>query len=300
MSSIPVANDGTLAGIRLIGCEQEATHAPNPSHCTPPSPPGHGKKPEHPQPSQSLLELPRREEYPAPSRRPVPRDLPSGGKHASTPVLPEQERPSVSLARGDSAHPPDSDPNGIPHHHSDRPALKDCSQRNASGQNGSKMKQEDSEDEELPMKFHRAREVRLQQGVSVRSMARRLNLDARSYKRLEDPSTDLSLSELMMIQKALDVPLVDLLVDRNSLSRPVEERAKLVKTMKTAVALRETKSTPRVERMARMLCEQLVDLMPELQEVSGWPKFGARRGENALGKALCQPIDMSQIRSLDS
>lgn len=143
--------------------------------------------------------------------------------------------------------------------------------------------------------LHRIGVVREQQGVSLRSMARRLGVDVKTYKRIEDSSTDLTLSELHAVQSALDVPLEDLLVDRESLSRPVDERAKLIKVMKTAVAMRELKGSPRIERMSRMLCEQLVDVMPELHDVSGWPQFGARRGQNALGKALCQPIDTKHI-----
>lgn len=117
-----------------------------------------------------------------------------------------------------------------------------------------------------------------------------MGIDVRSYRTLECASTDLTLSELVAVQKALEVPLIDLLEDSDSLSRPVQERAKLVKTMKTAVAIRETKAGGRVGKLAQMLCNQLIDLMPELSEVSGWPQFGARRGDSAIGKALAQPI----------
>ena len=129
----------------------------------------------------------------------------------------------------------------------------------------------------------------------MRSIARRLGMDAKTYKQIEDPSHDLALSELRAIQAALEVPFVDLLVDRNSLSQPVKERAKLVKVMKSAVAIRQAKSSPRIQRLADMLCEQLTDLMPELAEVSGWAQFGARRGQSAVGKALREPIDTSQL-----
>ena len=142
---------------------------------------------------------------------------------------------------------------------------------------------------------HRIPEVRNQQGISVRSMARRMGIDIRSYRRMEDPSRDLTLSELAQVQKALDVPIGDLLVDRDDLSRPVQERAKLIKAMKTAVAIKETKSSTRVHRLAEMLCDQLTDVMPELRDVGGWPQYGARRGTSALGKALAQPIDTSSL-----
>lgn len=147
-----------------------------------------------------------------------------------------------------------------------------------------------------PRIFHRIATVRKNQGLTERTVAKRLGVDVRTYRTMECPTTDLTLSELASVQKALDVPLIDLIEDRQSLSRPVEERAKLVKTMKTAVAIRESAPNQRAERLAQMLFEQLVDVMPELRDVSGWPQFGARRGQSAIGKALAQPIDMSELR----
>ncbi len=143
--------------------------------------------------------------------------------------------------------------------------------------------------------LHRIARIREQQGISERTMARRLGVDVKRYRELEDPQCDLSLSQLIAIQTALEVPIGDLLEDRQGLSRPVEERAKLLKIMKTAVAIKEAKISPRADRMAQMLCEQLVELMPELADVSGWPQFGARRGMSAVGKALQLPIDTSNI-----
>jgi transcriptional regulator with XRE-family HTH domain len=143
--------------------------------------------------------------------------------------------------------------------------------------------------------LHRIAKIREQQGISERTMARRLDMDVKRYRELENPQSDLCLSQVIAIQTALEVPICDLLEDRQGLSRPVEERAKLLKIMKTAMALKEAKINARTDRMAQMLCEQLVDLMPELAEVSGWPQFGARRGASAVGKALQQPIDTSNI-----
>jgi transcriptional regulator with XRE-family HTH domain len=146
---------------------------------------------------------------------------------------------------------------------------------------------------------HRVAKIREQQGVSQRTLARRLGIDVKTLQALERPESDLSLSQLLAFQSALEVPLIDLLEDHSELSRPIAERAKMVKVMKTAAALREVKANPRVARMAQMLCEQLVDVMPELAEVSGWPQFGSRRGPSALGKALSQPIDTSDLRIPD-
>lgn len=146
-----------------------------------------------------------------------------------------------------------------------------------------------------PIRKHRVAEVREQQGVSQRTLARRLGIEVKALQNIEHPESDLSLCQLRALQAALDVPLIDLLEDSCELSRPIAERAKMVKAMKTAVALREAKLNPRVERLVTMLCEQLIDVMPELAEVSGWPQFGSRRGTSALGKALSQPIDTSDL-----
>ncbi|MCA9192121.1 MAG: helix-turn-helix transcriptional regulator [Planctomycetales bacterium] len=147
----------------------------------------------------------------------------------------------------------------------------------------------------LKRKLHRVAKVRVEQNVSHRTIARRMGIEVRQLKELEQPETDLTMSQLMAFQQALDVPMIDLLEDRTELSRPVQERAKLVRIMKTASALKSAKASPRINRLASMLCEQLVDLMPELAEVSGWPQFGARRGQSALGKALQNPISVDVL-----
>jgi transcriptional regulator with XRE-family HTH domain len=152
---------------------------------------------------------------------------------------------------------------------------------------------------DVPVHKHRVAKIREQQGVTQRTLARRLGIDVKTLQSLERPESDLSLSQLLAFQSALEVPLIDLLEDHSELSRPIAERAKMVKVMKTAAALREVKTNPRVARMAQMLCEQLVEVMPELAEVSGWPQFGSRRGPSALGKALSQPIDTSDLRIPD-
>lgn len=142
---------------------------------------------------------------------------------------------------------------------------------------------------------NRIAQVREQQGISQRTMARRMRIDLKSYQVLERPETDLRHSQLIALQAALEVPMVDLLEDTQTLSRPVAERAKMIKVMKTAAALRETPSNARVERMVETLCEQLIDVMPELAEVSSWPQYGSRRGSSAIGKALAQQICVADL-----
>ncbi len=270
MSSVPMANSGAIAGLGLVGCkaDSERTDSPQPDQGTSPG-----------RVDSTSLESSRH----------------SGSKQSSD----CGDAPSVRIQR--SVHRLDASPTVDSSATAPPPGIaaraNDVSERANGGQHS--VPQAEPPRPKSPVPLHRVREVREQQGVSIRSMAKRMGVDAKRYRQFEDPHYDLTLTELHAVQKALDVPFADLLVDHEALSRPVEERAKMVKAMKTAVALRESKVAPRVERMARMLCDQLVDLMPELEEVSGWPQFGARRGQSALGKALRQPIDTSQLGPMD-
>ena len=133
--------------------------------------------------------------------------------------------------------------------------------------------------------LHRIRTVRLREGVSLRSAARQMGSDIRSLRLQEQESTDLRLSDLHKWQKALDVPITELVVDTNEpLSRPVMERARLIRLMKTAAAIHEQSPSTSIKRMARMLVDQLVEIMPELREVSPWHTFGQRRSSDEYGR----------------
>ena len=47
-----------------------------------------------------------------------------------------------------------------------------------------------------------------------------------------------------------------------------------------------------------MLREQLVELMPELAEIGGWPNYGTRRPPDQQGRAGDNPVDVRHL-SLD-
>ena len=139
--------------------------------------------------------------------------------------------------------------------------------------------------------LHRIQEVRRLQGMSLRTAARQLDTDIRSIRAQEQASTDLKLSDLYKWQRALEVPVSELLVDSEEpLSRPVRERAAMVKVMKTARSLLESAPVGAAKRMAENLVEQLLELMPELAEVSPWHSVGQRRGLDETGRIAEQPI----------
>lgn len=134
---------------------------------------------------------------------------------------------------------------------------------------------------------HRISEVRQQQGVSLRTVARHLKKDMATIRHQEDETTDLRLSELKDWQRVLDVPLADLLVDSGSpLSRPVMERARLVRVMKTAASISEKSESEELQRLSQMLITQLVEMMPELSEVSPWHSVGQRRSLDEMGRIV--------------
>lgn len=135
--------------------------------------------------------------------------------------------------------------------------------------------------------LHRVRTVRLQQGMSLRSASRHMGIDVRSLRLQEQEDTDLRLSDLHRWQQALEVPLSELVAENDvPLSRPVMERARLIRLMKTAAAIRERADHDETRRMAEMLVEQLVEIMPELRDVSPWHTYGQRRSLDEQGRVV--------------
>ena len=145
--------------------------------------------------------------------------------------------------------------------------------------------------------LHRVSEVRRQQGISLRSVARKLGSTVQEVRQEEDASNDMTISELRRWQQVLDVPLVDLLEDYDApLSNPVRKRAELLRIMKTAKAIQETHHVTSVKRLVAMLVDQLTALMPELAEVSAWHSVGQRRTQEELGRTAERTISDSLFR----
>lgn len=140
-------------------------------------------------------------------------------------------------------------------------------------------------------KLHRLGEVREQQGTSLRSVARKLNLPIQEVRAQEDATSDLKISDLLKWQEILEVPLADLLTDSNGpLSEPVGNRASMLRVMKTAKAIQESTTEDPIKRLANMLVEQLVQIMPELAEVSAWHTVGQRRTQDEVGRIVERSI----------
>jgi transcriptional regulator with XRE-family HTH domain len=132
--------------------------------------------------------------------------------------------------------------------------------------------------------LHRLGTVRRLQGISRRTVARRMNVTVADVRRQEN-ATDLPLSILFELAKVLEVPVAELLAEPedDSLSQQLMQRAQLVRLMKTALALAETADTDSPRVMAQVIVDQLIEVMPELQGVSAWNAVGTRRHLDDLG-----------------
>jgi transcriptional regulator with XRE-family HTH domain len=145
--------------------------------------------------------------------------------------------------------------------------------------------------------LHRIAEVRRQQGVTIRIVARRLGIPLPVVRRQEQPDCDLRLSDLLRWQEVLEVPVAELLVEaEGQLSGPVLERSRMVKLMKTAAAIRDRANDPAVERMVTMLVEQILEIMPELADVTPWHSVGQRRTREELGRTARMVVSEEMFR----
>jgi len=132
--------------------------------------------------------------------------------------------------------------------------------------------------------LHRAAEVLRQEAISLRTVARRMNVSAEQARDELNPERDLRLTELYRWKSALRVPTIDLLIHPGTgLSDSIQIRAKLLKMMKTVRSIQESCEDEGVTRLAERLERQLTDLMPELKDVASWPSVGKRRTLDELG-----------------
>jgi len=142
-----------------------------------------------------------------------------------------------------------------------------------------------------PRTLQHLREARQRQGLSVRCVAQRLNLTVAEVHDQEQGPADILLSELYRWQSVLEVPIEELLNDpQDGLSMRVQVRARMLRVMKTARALRGQARTESERRLAKLLINQLIEIMPELKEVAAWPTVGQRRAADELGRIAERPI----------
>jgi len=134
--------------------------------------------------------------------------------------------------------------------------------------------------------FHKISEVRQRQGVTLRNVARRLGIEMAVVRKQEQANSDLRVSDLLRWQKVLDVPLAELLEDgEDQLSGPVLTRSRMVKLMKTAAAIREQIGMGGGSQLVTQLIGQILEMMPELEDITPWHTVGQRRTLDDVGRA---------------
>jgi transcriptional regulator with XRE-family HTH domain len=131
--------------------------------------------------------------------------------------------------------------------------------------------------------------VRQQQEMSLRSVARHTGVDVRTLRKQEKPTANLTLTELTNWANALDVPVKDLIdVPDQGLASPIQQRAQLIRIMKSAVSIQENADCESMQAFADTLVSQLIELMPELDGISAWPTYGQRRSSEEVGRTAEQ------------
>ena len=140
--------------------------------------------------------------------------------------------------------------------------------------------------------LHRLAEVRKAQGISIANMSRRLEMASIDVREQEKPTADMLLTQLYKWRDILDVPVSELLINPDdTLDDPIKSRASLVRVMKTVRSILETSREKQVKWLAQTLFDQLVEIMPELKEVSSWPSVGQSREFKDYGQAIYRRFD---------
>jgi hypothetical protein len=84
----------------------------------------------------------------------------------------------------------------------------------------------------------------------------------------------------------LRLPVAELVEEPDTaLSLPLFNRARLVRVMKTAMAILERTGDQRTKRLAQTMVDQLTHIMPELRGIGAWNAVGKRRSLDELGIA---------------
>jgi transcriptional regulator with XRE-family HTH domain len=151
------------------------------------------------------------------------------------------------------------------------------------------------------VRLQRLSEVRRREDLSRREVARRLRISVQEVEAQEQPCADMLLSELYRWEKALGVPVSELVNEiSGEFSPPVRLRIQLLRAMKTIRSLQESAQQASVQRLAQTLVEQLLAIMPELKDTVAWPAVGQRRRQDELGQAFLRGLAIEPIEEQDA
>jgi len=140
---------------------------------------------------------------------------------------------------------------------------------------------------------HRLPHVRQTAGISLRSISNRTGIPTAELRR-QEKSNAISLDDLVKWQKALGVPLSELLNESpERMDELIRLRAGLIQLMRSTKSLLTTETTSQQEAVLKNMVNELEGLMPELSEVSSWPQNGSRRQPRDVSRLETQVVAMS-------
>lgn len=146
--------------------------------------------------------------------------------------------------------------------------------------------------EPIVMPLHRIGDVRREQGMPLSTAAKRLGVDVDSAKKSEQTNCNLTLRDIYRWQRVLDVPCAELLVNPDEFpENPIRTRGQLVRLMKTTRSIIEQTKEESIRVFARMMIDQLTEIMPELKNVASWPTIGQSREFKDYGQAIYRKFD---------
>ena len=153
---------------------------------------------------------------------------------------------------------------------------------------------------ECALPLHRLGEARRQENVSRRNVARQLGITMEEARRQECQTTDLPLSVLRKWANVLRLPVAELIEEpADLLSTSLSNRARLVRVMKTAMAVLEQTDNLQTNRLAQTMVDQLTEIMPELRGVGAWNAVGKHRRRDELGitaeRSLSDEVFMDMV-----
>jgi transcriptional regulator with XRE-family HTH domain len=140
-----------------------------------------------------------------------------------------------------------------------------------------------------PKPLHRLAAARLEQHVTRRSLARRMGVTVAVVKQEERADADIAVSTLRRWERALQVPVGELLEDPlDELAPDVAARARLIRALGLAKALC-AQGSERTREIAAEIVEHLSRLVPEAKHVRALLSGGGRQPPR-FGRAAERPI----------
>jgi transcriptional regulator with XRE-family HTH domain len=115
----------------------------------------------------------------------------------------------------------------------------------------------------LARPLHRIAAVRRREGLSLQDASEILGIPVDFVVWQERETSDLQLDELWAWQRALDVPVEDLLIDPYSpMPSTAVTQKQIHRAMKTTLAIAHRTASFRIQRMAKRIAELLLEIVP--------------------------------------